>query len=99
MLLVLTGLSLCWNVDGLLAPSSARVSSVRLAASSKYYKSNGEQIKAPLSGYMHFCAEERDKVTKLLKDQHGETFQTKMVMVELGQRWKREFSFRSRLVS
>ncbi|KAJ1461955.1 hypothetical protein M885DRAFT_505978 [Pelagophyceae sp. CCMP2097] len=56
--------------------------------SAKYKNAAGEPIKASLSAYLHFCADERTALTAELKKSLGEKFENKMVMSKLGERWR-----------
>uniref|UniRef100_A0A7S3NPP7 HMG box domain-containing protein n=1 Tax=Aureoumbra lagunensis TaxID=44058 RepID=A0A7S3NPP7_9STRA len=54
----------------------------------KYIDKNGEPIKAALSAYMHFCADERERVTKDLKAELGTEFKPTLVLSKLGELWR-----------
>ena len=50
---------------------------------------NGNEIKAALSSYMHFCAARRPAITAQLKATMGSSFKNPAVMTALGAEWKR----------
>lgn len=68
--------------------SPLRSSSTRLGA--KFFDTNGEPIKPALSAYMHFCADERRRVTDVLRGQMGTEFKATEVLVKLGEMWRGE---------
>jgi hypothetical protein len=79
--------------SALLAPGTAmRTLGLRHApvsmAAAKLTDANGNEIKAALSAYMHFCAEHRPTLTTQLKAQHGAAFKQPLVMSSLGAAWK-----------
>lgn len=66
--------------------SQLRSSSTKLGA--KYFDANGDPIKPALSAYMHFCADERRRVTDMLRGQMGTEFKATEVLVKLGEMWR-----------
>lgn len=72
------------------APISMAVSrSAAVLMASKYTDASGQEIKAALSAYMHYCQERRAPLTASLKASMGTSFANTMVMKELGAEWKR----------
>lgn len=68
------------------APHFATRASVSCAQ--KMTDANGQEIKAALSAYMHFCQERRAGLTAELKASMGASFKNTAVMSGLGAEWK-----------
>mmetsp|Transcript_9990 Transcript_9990/g.25382 ORF Transcript_9990/g.25382 Transcript_9990/m.25382 type:complete len:202 (+) Transcript_9990:41-646(+) len=84
---VVVGLAWATGEAFVLAPS--RPPTTRLdAKAAKYYKANGDPIKPAVTGYMHFCADERSRVSAILKTTLGEAYKPTDVMVKLGELWR-----------
>lgn len=71
---------------GTKAVPNAHHSLTRLDA--KYFDASGDPIKPALSAYMHFCGDERSRVTERLRAEMGTDFKATAVMVKLGELWR-----------
>lgn len=61
---------------------------VTIQMAAKFTDADGNEIKAALSAYMHFCAERRSSLAAELKAKLGSEFANTLVMKQLGVEWK-----------
>ena len=71
-----------------LAPQQPLGREPRGSVNCKATDADGNDIKGPVSAYMHFCSERRASLTAELKASMGSTFKNPAVMTGLGTEWK-----------
>ena len=86
LITVLVGSVESFAVGSLRAAHVARAS---VSCMAKPIDANGNEIKAALSSYMHFCAARRPAITAELKVSMGSSFKNPAVMTALGAEWKK----------